>query len=331
MERNAIIDIAKYVAAILVVAIHTRPLKVLAPNLDFFFVDILCRFAVPFFAVCTGFYISSMGEQQNNFLSVSKRSLCKIVQLYIFWSLVYLVFLTYGWIRSGANITCFFYIGWVQGMVLSFSFYHLWYLISICYGLCLFMLIKHFVQEKWFIPITIALWLIQVFSYAYDDYFHLLPAVIKESINFFLSLFNGLTLMLPLLLVGNLINKYALYLNDTYIKIGLFISILGLIIEVYFLKWIGIGRWSFVLFTLPCAFFTFVTLYRMGQTWNKSWYFSKNLASVSLMVYCLHPMVIGILGYNDIRDPVVVFFLSSIISTIISLTYILIKYKIKKL
>lgn len=137
--------------------------------------------------------------------------------------------------------------------------------------------------------------------------------------------------MLPLLLVGNLINKYALYLNDTYIKIGLLISILGLIIEVYFLKWIGIGRWSFVLFTLPCAFFTFVTLYRMGQTWNKSWYFSKNLASVSLMVYCLHPMVIGILGYNDIRDPVVVFFLSSIISTIISLIYNLIKYKIKKL
>lgn len=45
MNRNVVIDIAKYVAAILVVAIHTRPFKTVSPEINFFFCDIVCRFA----------------------------------------------------------------------------------------------------------------------------------------------------------------------------------------------------------------------------------------------------------------------------------------------
>lgn len=331
MNRNIIIDIAKYIAAIFVIAIHTRPFKNISSEIDFFFVDIICRFAVPFFAVCTGFYVSSIGEKNSISLTI-KRSLYKMTKLYIFWSLIYLIYLTFSWIKSGSNITWLYYKGWLQGTIISFSFYHLWYLISMCYGLCFFILIKRFVKEKLFIPIIIILWLLQIFGYAYDSYFHLLPIIVKDYMNLFSSILNGLTLMLPLLLTGNIIKKYGLCLSNTQIKIGLLISVLGLIIEVYFLRWIGVERWSFVLLTLPCASFVFTALYKMGQKLNADWHFSKYLASISLIVYCIHPIIIGILGYNDITYPMTVFLLTSIISTIISLIYIYIKQnKLKKL
>lgn len=330
MKRNVIIDIAKYIAAIFVVAIHTSPFKNISTEINFFFVDIVCRFAVPFFAVCTGFYISSIGEKNGIFLTI-KRSLYKMIKLYIFWSLIYLIFLTDSWIRSGSDITWLYYKGWLQGTIISFSFYHLWYLISMCYGLCCFIFVKRFVNEKFLIPIIILLWILQAFGYAYDSYFHLLPIIIRDYINLFSSIFNGLTLMLPLLLTGNLIKKYGLCLSHTQIRIGLLISVLGLVTEVYFLRWIGVQRWSFILLTLPCAFFVFTTLYKMGQKLDIDWHFSKYLASISLIVYCIHPIIIGILNNNDITNPMIVFLLTSIISTIISLIYVSIKYKLKTL
>lgn len=330
MKRNVIIDIAKYIAAIFVVAIHTSPFKNISTEINFFFVDIVCRFAVPFFAVCTGFYISSIGEKNGISLTI-KRSLYRMSKLYIFWSLVYLIFLTNNWIRSGSDITWLCYKGWLKGTIVSFSFYHLWYLISMCYGLCFFILIKRFVNEKLFISITIILWILQAFGYAYDSYFHLLPIIIKNYINLFSAIFNGLTLMLPLLLTGNLIKKYGVCLSNTQIRIGLLISVLGLVIEVYFLRCIGVQRWSFVLLTLPCAFFVFTALYKMRQKLDIDWHFSKYLASISLIVYCIHPIIIGILNNNDITNPMIVFLLTSIISTIISLIYVSIKYKLKTL
>lgn len=331
MNRNIVIDIAKYIAAIFVIAIHTRPFESISPEIEFFFVNIICRFAVPFFAVCTGYYISSIGEKNGISLTI-RRSLYKMTKLYIFWSFIYLIFLTDSWIKSGSDITWLYYKGWLQGTIVSFSFYHLWYLISMCYGLCFFILIKRFVNEKYFIPVIIILWLLQVFWYAYDSYFHLLPIIVKDYMNLFSSILNGLTLMLPLILTGSMIKKHGLNLSNTQIKIGLFISVLGLIIEVYFLRWIGVKRWSFVLLTLPCAFFVFTTLYKMGQKLNANWHFSKYLAYISLIVYCIHPIIIGILKNNGIVNPMVIFLLTSIISTTISLIYIYLKqYKLKKL
>ncbi len=52
------IDLAKFIAAILVIGIHTRPFCEISKICDFYFVEIICRLAVPFFAVCTGYYLT---------------------------------------------------------------------------------------------------------------------------------------------------------------------------------------------------------------------------------------------------------------------------------
>lgn len=268
MNRNVVIDIAKYIAAILVVAIHTRPFKTVSPEINFFFCDIICRFAVPFFAVCTGFYISSIGEEKG-FYNIAKRSLYKIGRLYIFWSLIYLIHLTVFWIKAGSEITRLYYIGWMQGAVISFSFYHLWYLVAMCYGLCFFIIVKRFVPERLFVMIIIVLWLLQVCWYTYDDRFHLLPIFIRRLMDSFPAIFNGFTMMLPLLLVGYYIHKHNSYMSDRFLRNGFFLSFLGLIIEVHFLKRIGEDNSRVSLFYLlfPVHFLLSLVYTDGDRTW----------------------------------------------------------------
>ncbi len=57
-KRDVLIDMSKFVAALLVVTIHSHPFKQICPTLDFLLCDWLARLAVPFFAVCTGYYIT---------------------------------------------------------------------------------------------------------------------------------------------------------------------------------------------------------------------------------------------------------------------------------
>ena len=55
--RNEVIDFATFVASLLVVAIHTALFKDVNKQLYFVFNELICRLGVPFFAICTGFYL----------------------------------------------------------------------------------------------------------------------------------------------------------------------------------------------------------------------------------------------------------------------------------
>jgi len=252
VTRNPSIDIAKYLAAVLVIAIHTHPFKNIWPTMDFFFVEILCRFAVPFFAVCTGYYVSVKGKVG--------RSLIKIAKLYILWSLVYLVVLMYSWHQSGVDISWAYVLGWFNGAICSYSFYHLWYLNAMCWGLMAFGLLLSHVKEKYYIPIAICLWLIQIIWYAYDNIMHILPERLCDYMNLFASPTNGITMMLPFLITGWSIRKYEDMLSRKFIIIGMLVSFICLCIEVGSITAAGIERHSFILFTLPCSFFTFACI-----------------------------------------------------------------------
>ena len=58
-------DAAKFVAALLVIGIHTAVFSDLNSTIYFAFVQIICRTAVPFFAVCTGYYIGTRVSFRN--------------------------------------------------------------------------------------------------------------------------------------------------------------------------------------------------------------------------------------------------------------------------
>lgn len=55
-QRNEAIDISKYLSSILIIGIHTELFSGIDSNLCFFVTQILCRVAVPFFAISTGYF-----------------------------------------------------------------------------------------------------------------------------------------------------------------------------------------------------------------------------------------------------------------------------------
>lgn len=96
-KRNSAVDLTKYVAAMLVIGIHTSPFKEISADINFYFCHVLCRLAVPFFVVCTGYYLTKrlvferdrLCNSKDNLL-ILKKNLYKIALMYLSWSLFYL-------------------------------------------------------------------------------------------------------------------------------------------------------------------------------------------------------------------------------------------------
>ena len=55
-KQLAAIDIAKYVSALLVVCIHTFPFIELNETFNTYFIQTICRMAVPFFFTISGYF-----------------------------------------------------------------------------------------------------------------------------------------------------------------------------------------------------------------------------------------------------------------------------------
>lgn len=56
MKRNNTVDLFKWIAAILIIAIHTHPTLHLNENVNFLFSEVFTRLAVPFFVVTSGYF-----------------------------------------------------------------------------------------------------------------------------------------------------------------------------------------------------------------------------------------------------------------------------------
>lgn len=58
-NRNTNVDLFKYIAAAMIVALHTTRTFGTDGAIGFFVINVFCRTAVPFFSVCSGFYLTS--------------------------------------------------------------------------------------------------------------------------------------------------------------------------------------------------------------------------------------------------------------------------------
>ena len=325
--RNVYIDLAKYIAALLVIAIHTRPLKEISSNADFYFVDIICRLAVPFFAVCTGFYLM-LAIKQDQQIKPAIKILRKIVAMYIGWTLFYLFIHLHNWYSTG-TFTQENVIGWMKATVVSTSYFHLWYLSALIYALPFFILAIKFIPPKYLPFIFIPLWIYQVVSYGYLQF---CPTSIQPLFCIqipFEALLTGLTRMLPLLLVGSWladrdITSASLKKSYTF-TIGLLVL---LTLEATNLRNLGGNKFSYIVFILPLAAAVFCCLYLSGESRKFN---SRYLANISMTVYCLHPAILYLLrDVFNMRNNLWLFIWVSLITTLLSAVYYQLKNSTRK-
>ena len=198
------LDFLKFVAAFLVVAIHIPPFEEIAPVFSHEFQQVICRMAVPFFFVCTGYFI---GEKITDKDRV-KKYLFHIIKMYVWWSLLYLIpIIDRFWEKkrsAAGNLSelarRFFLIG---------SYIQLWYLLATVVAvLLLYLLVTRFRWNvKGIISVAVLLYLIGVCHNTYRHVFdNVLPAA--SEIKWYLSVFatarNGIFFGFPFVTMGYL-------------------------------------------------------------------------------------------------------------------------------
>ena len=312
-SRNTAIDIAKFLAAFFVIGIHTRPMSHISAFADFALADILFRTAVPFFAVCTGYYVSKkMNQGHLPFI----RTVSRILLLYVGWSFFYLLILSYSWYRSGP-LSFDSYVGWSKSFLIGRPYYHLWYLAQLFWALVLFYPIARHLPEKYRVVLAVILWMLGSFDHVYSDIIGVGSKFVRMY-DYFGELTGSLGRMLPLLLVGNIIACKEGHSQKSVI-LGTCLCFMGLTAEVFILKHLGAVRFSYVLFTLPLAYFLFILIKnsKVDVGFN-----SRLLAKSAMNIYLLHPAVLGFLKMMGMTDPLALFCLGAILTSSMCIAFV---------
>lgn len=101
-KQYAAVDIAKYVSALLVVAIHTYPFLEISETFNTLFIAIVCRLAVPFFFVSSGYFLFRKlnGTKKQN-LNRLKKYLWRLISLYLVWTVIYIPYTIWNYMSEG--------------------------------------------------------------------------------------------------------------------------------------------------------------------------------------------------------------------------------------
>ncbi|MCM1045979.1 MAG: serine racemase VanT catalytic subunit [Candidatus Gastranaerophilales bacterium] len=293
-SRNAYtgIDYFRFVAALLVVAIHTSPLTTYSETGDFILTRIVARVAVPFFLMTSGFFLITEYARDGERL---KRYLKKTAMIYGLSIVLYLPLNLYssGAYQGNLSIGEYFLLDLLKDLFFDGTMYHLWYLPASMLGAAIAWFL---VRRKGYRKALVITGLLYVAGLFGDSYYGLSERVPLLEI-LYGQLFtvsdytrNGFFFTPLFFVLGGFIKdrislRSKMALRGNLICFG--VSFLCLLGEGMSLHTLGLQRHdSMYLFLPPCVYFLFVTLT----------FFRGNrkplLRTSALFLYIMHPMVI---------------------------------------
>ena len=139
------IDIMKFVMAIIVISIHTKPLNNCTSSILINLYEIFIRQAVPFFFITSGFFLKKkMNEKKNDTEKyvVLKDYLYKIIKMYLVWTIIYLPFEMLYTIKEKMNIASALKKYLLRVVLLGDNYcsWQLWYLLATIYAIIIIMI-----------------------------------------------------------------------------------------------------------------------------------------------------------------------------------------------
>lgn len=323
MKQNDTIDLAKYIASLLVVAIHVSLLSDLNSIAYFFIVKIICQMAVPFFSMCTGYFLGikldriEIYDGKNNGYNIFIAQWKKFIFLYIVWSVIYLFYSIPLWIEiRWLSLNAFVDFG--VATILFGSHYHFWYLLSVIYAMPLFYLCVKYLKTKIHI-IVIVLWIVKAISYGYSIWIPI--QFIMWPLDNFPGMRDALFCILPMMLTGYYSN-YTKSKGKQHYLIKFSVCFLFLCIEALILVNLGQDSVSNILFTLPTSYSLFNLI--LKQKIQINIFNGKMLRYISLFIYCIHPIIIEITD-KVINNSVIQYIVCVSVSTLIGIMYANIK------
>lgn len=297
-KEYAAIDIAKYVSALLVVCIHTFPFLEISETLNTYFIQTVCRLAVPFYFTVSGFFFfRKIKNDTMEDRETLKKYLFRLLKIYLIWTVIYLPYTILDY--QGSQIGWLGIISWLRNFLINGSYYHLWFMPALMTG----MVIVYFLYEKKGMIFTLkcafALYCIGYILNIYAPVWENIPIV-----SFFFRFFtitmstprNGFFFAPMFLSIGILMSRTK-RIQPRISQIGFIISFALLVIEVTLYAMIGILRdlSSMYLSLIPATYFLvnclliakipYKPLYRLMRQDSLLIYTSHILFAVPLLKY----------------------------------------------
>ncbi len=286
-EGYAGIDIFRIAAAIMIIAIHTSPLVSFSHEADFVLTRIIARVAVPFFFMCTGYFlIPGCIESRENRKRVFVKFLFKTGFLYGAAILIYLPVNIYsGYFKEKPII-----VNITKDIVFDGTFYHLWYIPASIIGFVIVYTLTTRLSLKKVFTLSFILYLIGLFGdsyYGISEKFDAANSFYGTLFSYFDYTRNGLFFAPVFIVLGAIIAKskreYSLRKN----LVGFALALSALIAEALILHHYSLQRHdSMYIMLIPAMFFLFrILLIIKGES-------QKILRDISMLVYILHPLCI---------------------------------------
>lgn len=282
-KEYKVLDVMKFVMAIVVVAIHTRPEMSFSSPLVIRLFESVYSIAVPFFFMASGFLLfrkislplDEAGEQR------IKSYLKRMCRLYLVWTIIYLPLTIYGFYIDGLSpikaVTVFIRNTLLVGE--NFMSWPLWYLLALIVAVSIiYMLLKLKVSKTWIVIIGVLMAFVGVgFDYCHNH--ELLNPLTDLYFKAFLKTRNGFFVGFMYVALGMLcanLNKISVYL-------WMLLSIFG-IVGVFF--YYPLSN-AFVTFTLFVA-----AISLEGKCINTK--ISVSIRMMSTIIYFIHMYLMAI-------------------------------------
>lgn len=170
------VDLLKFVFSFFIIMIHVDIFSDISPSLNYFFVNILTRVAVPFFFAVSGFFFvrsfdfskqKKLSKTKSNFKRLRKTE-WRIIVLYAVWSVIYMFWampMIYGSWSFGSLFD------YALTSVIRCSFYHLWYVYALVFAYPLLYLMMRVLPRKAVTAVCVSLYIIGVVYNSYSRIF----------------------------------------------------------------------------------------------------------------------------------------------------------------
>lgn len=321
-ERSGMIDVLRLVFAILVVIIHTSALQSIGEGAWVATSLGISRIAVPFFFVVSGYYYFRNCKNTNE----PKKTLKKLIKLYLKWVLIEFVILLPGFIfmlkEDPFHIIRIIFVMGVTGS--------LWYIASLIYAIAIS---SYFFKRDKLLPLIIiggALYLFGVTGDAYGGLFT--NTFLENGINAYKYIFampqTGINASLLFVTIGALIYKYDLKNKVKNVGVLSVLGIVALLVEAFVLYYNKISiDYNMYLSLIVVAPIIFIWALNSKVKFKEST--MKLCRELSLGIYCSHQIIMllifTLLPFLAVNT-VLRFVLTLVISTLITLLLRKFKY-----
>ena len=303
-------DIAKYVAALLVVCIHTYPFIDISETFNTYWLHIVCRLAVPFFFTASGFFFfRKWKDNEEDNLEHLKKFILRLLIMYGLWTVIYLPYTIWNYMSAGA--AWYSVLGWIRDALLNGSYYHLWFFPALIFGtLIVYELYKHRGMMDT-LKVSLILYIIGYFINIYAPIWESLP-VISVLYGFFTKTLvtarNGLFFGPMFISIGLLLSKTN-RLPKKVSGMGLGACFVILSLEVILYNKLGILQdlSSMFIMLVPTTYFLVNGLLAIQMPYKEQY---RILRSDSILIYTSHVLFARILFILIPDANLVVYFLT---------------------